>query len=823
MIKKTTFVLIVLTFLSGSVISKKVSLKKARQVAVHFYTERFSESRTPDENLLPIINFTKGETVFYVFNIKDERGFIIVSGDEALPPVPGYSFEGNFSTDDRNDAFDFWMEGLGKYARLRETGKYKAEWEKYLSGNGISKDVKGVAPLLTIAWAQGCYYNSFCPVDSAGSCYHAKVGCGATAMSMVLKYWNYPEHGYGSNAYENPPYGTLYADFENTFYDWENMPPTLNSQSTSEQVHAVAQLMYHCGVAVNMVYTAHWAASDDWNIRNAFTDHFGYSSNSLFLDTEDFSGDEWTALMQAEADAGRPVFYGISGGSGGHFIVMDGYQDDQYFHYNWGNGSLNGYYKTFAELPFIQQAIIHLYPNSETTQGNENYFAYNQLFNDGSNTGDYPNGKSFQWLIHPQDAQNIVFLFTRFSTEYQADFVNIYDGSTTASPLLGHFSGHQLPPVLQTSSNQALVEFVTDAVNTDKGWELRYTTVREQLPCSGITVFDDSTATFDDGSGAAKYREDTDCFWLINPGDAGSVTLHFDNFNTEAGWDFLYVYNGENPAPDQLLATLTGNISPTDIRSTCGKMLLHFHTDWNTNRPGWQVSYTANYEKIRLKVRVFLQGAFESLLMNTGINGILPVHQPFDTDPSAICYYEGMESVDAIPNENIVDWMLVELYDAADVESVDQNKPVARQAVFLRNDSYLVALDGFSTPVFFNRIVQQPFIRVLHRNHLPLLSAQPLVHAGATSFYDFTDAADKALGGEKVQVELAPGIWGPATGDANADGQVNNKDKDNIWFLQNGQNGYFTGDFDMNGTVDEQDNDLWKSNAGKGRQDDILN
>ena len=75
--------------------------------------------------------------------------------------------------------------------------------------------------------------------------------------------------------------------------------------------------------------------SDNWKIRNAFINHFDYTSESQFLDKTDFTNAEWTNLMQNEIDKGIPVSYGISSGTNGHFIVMDGYQDDEYFHFNW--------------------------------------------------------------------------------------------------------------------------------------------------------------------------------------------------------------------------------------------------------------------------------------------------------------------------------------------------------------------------------------------------------------------------------------------------------------------------------------------------------
>ena len=333
-LKKIYLFIILICIIITNIKSRDISLPEAKKVAKNFYTEWFIQNKIAGTN--PFLSVLKifensNKVSCFVFNIKFHGGFIIVSSSDNLPPIPGFSFQGSYDEDHQNEAFDFWIENLAKYSGLSEnSNKYKTEWENYLSEdfNKIN-NMKGVDPLLSIAWGQACYYNAYCPVDSGGSCYHSRTGCGATAMAMILKYWDFPAHGYGSNAYENSPYGLLYADFENTWYDWPNMPPQLNSQSTETEINAVAELMYHCGIAVNMVYGTNSSSSDNWNIRNAFTDHFDYSSESQFVDMADYPDSIWANIMQNEIDSGRPVFYGISSGSGGHFVVLDGYQDDE--------------------------------------------------------------------------------------------------------------------------------------------------------------------------------------------------------------------------------------------------------------------------------------------------------------------------------------------------------------------------------------------------------------------------------------------------------------------------------------------------------------
>lgn len=819
--KKFCYILLFFISIASQVNSQNISIKEAEEVAALFYRVNYpcneSGVDSPFSTKYDLSNKLNSPG-YFVFNIKLKQGFIIVSATENLPPILGFSFQNSYLGEHNNQAFEFWMENVATHSiSIENANAYKDEWKKFLAAD-LTKipGIKGVDPLLTIAWGQTCYYNGFCPEDPSGTCGHAPTGCGATAMAMILKYWNFPAHGFGENMYENPPYGILSADFENTYYDWGNMPAQLNSQCTSTEIDAVAELMSHSGIAVNMVYTTNSSFSDNWKIRNAMTDHFNYSSESQFVNKTDFSDSEWTSMMQGEVDNNRPVFYGISSGTNGHFVVMDGYQDDDYFHYNWGYGNLNGYYKTFDELPIIQQAIIGVEPNSEKLDGFSELYAYNGIFNDGSNHSQYSNNKSYQWLINPDNALSISILFTEFATEYQADIVNIYDGETTSATLLGSFSGHKLPPVLQSSGNKVLVEFITDEMVSDKGWTLRYTTLRTGFECSGVTVLTDSIGSFDDGSGSSSYIDDADCFWLIKPDTASSINLHFNNFNTESDWDFLYVYNGENPSPENLLATLTGNINPPDISSTEGSMLLHFHSDWNTNYPGWEISYSTNYERINLSSKVFLEGPFFNTGMTQDLSAKLPLSQPFDNVASSVSYYEGNEAVTEIPSLEIVDWILVELRDTNTAASATSETIIAKQAAFLLNDGSIVGLDGNSNLRFNNSFKHNLFVVLYSRNHLAIISASPLTEVDGIYSYDFTIGAGQAF--DSGQKEIGLDVWGMFTGDIFPDGIINNEDKI-LWEEEAGQSGYLQSDLNMDGNSDNVDKvDFWLPNLGMESQ-----
>ncbi|MBL7103373.1 MAG: C10 family peptidase [Bacteroidales bacterium] len=217
-------------------------------------------------------------------------------------------------------------------------------------------------------------------------------------------------------------------------------------------------------------------------------------------------------------------------------------------------------------------------------------------------------------------------------------------------------------------------------------------------------------------------------------------------------------------------------------------------------------------------LKVFLEGPFNVSDMNVDLNndGLLPLSQPYNVYP---WYYTGNEDVTSIPNSDIVDWVLVEYRDAPDVASATSVTMITRQAAFLLNNGSIVGLDGSSYLQFYNSIIQQLFVVVWHRNHLGILSANPLMETDGTYSYDFTTDSSKVYGGETGYNEIASGIWGMVGSDGNADGDINNADKNNIWTMQAGMSGYKPGDYNMDCNVNNIDkNDVWVPNIEKGTQ-----
>ena len=220
-------------------------------------------------------------------------------------------------------------------------------------------------------------------------------------------------------------------------------------------------------------------------------------------------------------------------------------------------------------------------------------------------------------------------------------------------------------------------------------------------------------------------------------------------------------------------------------------------------------------------MKVFLEGPFTGTEMNNDLNaaGFLPLEQPFNTEP---WNYNGTESVVAIPNPDIVDWVLIEYRDTTEAQFAVASTSIGRQAAFLLNDGSVVDLDGSneacSIAVSVSSISYNLFVVIWHRNHIGILSANPLTDSGGVYTYDFTTPGGQAYG-TLSQKEITSEIWGLFGGDGNSDGNINDSDKSNIWESQAGEATYLNGDFNLDGNVDNRDkNDIWEPNDGNGCQ-----
>lgn len=348
-------------------------------------------------------------------------GFIVVSGDDIASPVLAFSSEQNHPSD-INPAAKAMLEqydrqiAAAKAKGATQDANIAAKWAMYenidswddvdalMAKGDIYND--NIPRLLgNMRWNQGKPYNDKCPGNSV-------TGCVATAFSMIMNYWNWPEHGWGSHSYngaDNPAaygnwtYGVQSADFEHTYYDWDNMPDVLMTNDDESAIEAVSTLCYHVGVALDMNYSPN--GSGTWSLPEYATfdtslhldpsvgaqyripKHFGYKYSYAGMRDSVHSDSLWLEMLYTSLAEGKPIYYagwakenneaGHSA-TNGHGYLLDGYfsdvTDSNYFHINWGwGGNSDGFFKLDAMTPsgsdFTQWhgAIIGIEPDSSYT------------------------------------------------------------------------------------------------------------------------------------------------------------------------------------------------------------------------------------------------------------------------------------------------------------------------------------------------------------------------------------------------------------------------------------------------------------------------
>ena len=351
--KKSLIGLLILVF-TLPVVAAKRSVEQAAVIAEQFMgagahlsavqrgTAQSSRMRLAHKANMP----NSSEPALYIFNSSDNGGFVLVSADDNALTILGYSDRGAFDAEHIPSNVQYMLDYYAESIAMSRTSSFP---RASIAPQGTPSTP--ISPMLEaegIKWDQREPYNNLCPSDGGGRC---ATGCVATAGAQLMRYWKWPEQGSGSHSYTwqrcdsitaNGECAvttdtTLSVDFSAAHYDWANMLPSYHRDETQAQQDAVALLMYHVGVSVNMSYAS--LGSGAGVMLDPWTSYFGYknTASNIYVGEAELGGItlyEFTKACKKELAAGRPIW--LAGGS--HAFIGDGIDANGLFHINWGWG-----------------------------------------------------------------------------------------------------------------------------------------------------------------------------------------------------------------------------------------------------------------------------------------------------------------------------------------------------------------------------------------------------------------------------------------------------------------------------------------------------
>jgi hypothetical protein len=604
-------ILILLLFIPGLITAKTLTKERITTLGVRAFHQK-AQSICPEacSYSLKDCQYLKTDGVIDVAVLHFDSGFLIFSAEDAVFPVLAYSFTDDLDLDNLAPGVRYFLSqyrqeiALARRNHSVPSEKVQKAWNELVHP---SKDITTeiiVAPLLHSTWNQSKYYNYLCPQDEdAPGGYDGKVpnGCVAVAMAQIMYYYRYPESGTGSHT-NFTDYGNFYVNFAQQHYYYDAMCDKLNFYNNE-----VAKLIFHCGTAIDMMYGPDGSGAYSFEVPEAMSNYFRYSTDAQYISKHDYSDSSWCNILRTELEALRPVYYSGYSESGGHAFVCDGYNSDNYFHFNFGwGGSSNGYYITRSTetdsnevggYGFGQSAIVNLHPldNAYPTYCNDRLLtASNGSLEDGSGHKNYQNNNYCTYIIADKQQYSVIVTLKHFSTQEGHDFLRFWNGNPSKDSLLLELSGEITHEASHTFNTDSLyITFETDDSITAAGWHLTFESLREGLGC-GTHVFHNETSGIisDNSDDDNNYRNNQNCSWTFRLSYSSSITFTFEEMDISPE-DHLDFYDITS-LPQALIASYSGNTLPGPLVCDNSKIKIKFISDNYLNASGFKVTWSTS-------------------------------------------------------------------------------------------------------------------------------------------------------------------------------------------------------------------------------------
>ncbi len=430
--------LLIIAMLVGGIVmfAQPRSEEQAKQIAKEFFGKKPQRKATslsvvPQQKVSETIrkrvsrskSTSSQHSSCYIINDEDNNRFVIVSADERMYEILGYSNSGCFDPDNAPDGLMMLMSGYEV-----EHNYVISNYNTIDSHSSKRENVSAISPLIKSKWGQNSPFNLQCPLSSTGN--KSVSGCVATAMAQVLNYYKQPIRGQGGREYYTTRSTNTFQmfNYDSLTIDWNSIKDTYRyyydengkyqsvPNRTDIENDEVAKLMHACGVSVFMDYDDGSGAFPS-DIPYALINHFGYNPNIICVRRECYSNKEWNTMIMEELNAQRPIIYGGQDGDyGGHEFIIDGIDDNGLYHFNFGwYGNGDGYFSIDAIDPNIYKfhldhdMVIKVAPN--IVEGDNANIYFNQFsLNSAINVGDsYKINLSFKLYSNQINSQNFIF------------------------------------------------------------------------------------------------------------------------------------------------------------------------------------------------------------------------------------------------------------------------------------------------------------------------------------------------------------------------------------------------------------------------------
>jgi len=504
------------------------------------------------------------KTIGYVASL-EPSGFVLMRADDLLPALKLYSDKGSFDSlpPDFIEVMEWELstelEILNSEIK-KDTNfstKYEKEWERLLKSSPINHsqtaseekaDFVEIGPLLSTIWNQDSPYNYYAPTASGGPGGRAYAGCVAATMAQILRYHKFPTAISANYTYTDSSgscQGTHSAsDAGLGDYQWEDMPLSLFGSTTDEK-QAVGQLMYHCGVTVNMDFEADGSGAYSHNVHPALRNYFNCTSDSVSYRSY-YSDTVWYNKINNSLVLHRPAYYAFqSTGGGGHAVVCDGCRNGDEIHLNFGWGGANNAWYDMNYIPdgsyewIDHDAIFNIAPKIVDLS----YEKYT-VVSDNNSDGHISPGETVGMDIHiinigGLNANNVTAALSTASayvtvnSPSEISYGRIYEGESSSGT-----SPYSLEIATNCPAGNELMQLIIN--NEEKIWTNSFNLLVEYLPV--ISVYPTNLVFW-----AAGISNVSDSIIVSNSGISDLIINLFDDISSGAtnySWTDSSISNG---------------------------------------------------------------------------------------------------------------------------------------------------------------------------------------------------------------------------------------------------------------------------------------